>query len=186
MSFVPGDPKGHKRETRDTSSIFLQSHLPNNHTYPKPKPLTQKTMVSIKQFFSAHAKLYPASMVPGAIEEPVIAPKKVSVFKNFFKSSPWAAKAKAAVQPAPPVGETKYTLDHEMDALNLWSPWAAKTKAAVQPAPPAGDILDHEMDALNLWSPWAAKSKAAKGMAPLTERELENIKNKSWTVERRA
>ena len=112
-------------------------------------------MSSIKQFFSAHAKLYPASMVPGAIEEPVIAPKKVSVFKNFFKSSPWAAKAKAAVQPAPPVGETKYTLDHEMDALNLWSPWAAKTKAA-------------------------------KGMAPLTERELENIKNKSWTVERRA
>lgn len=129
-------------------------------------------MVSIKQFFSAHAKLYPASMVPEkpeaekvfkkhyhvdvevaeAIEEPVIAPEKVSVFKNFFKSSPWAAKAKAAVQPAPPAGETKYTLDHEMDALNLWSPWAAKSKP----------------------------------LAPLTERELENIKNKSWTVERRA
>jgi hypothetical protein len=135
-------------------------------------------MVSIKQFFSAHAKLYPASMVSEAkpevpeskkryyhvdVEVPehvksmyvdVEEPEKVSVFK-IFKSSPWAAKAKAAVQPAPPAGETKYMLDHEMDALNLWSPWAAKTKAA-------------------------------KGMAPLTKRELENIKNKSWTVERRA
>ena len=149
-------------------------------------------MVLIRQF-SEHAMLYPASMVPEHVEsmyvpEPIIKPGKVSVFK-IFKSSPWAAKAKAAVQPAPPVGETKYTLDHEMDALNLWSPWAAKTKAAVQPAPPAGETkytLDHEMDALNLWSPWAAKTKAAKGMAPLTERELENIKNKSWTVERRA
>ena len=115
-------------------------------------------MVLIRQF-SEHAMLYPASMVPEHVEsmyvpEPIIKPGKVSVFK-IFKSSPWAAKAKAAVQPAPPAGETKYTLDHEMDALNLWSPWAAKTKAA-------------------------------KGMAPLTERELENIKNKSWTVERRA
>jgi hypothetical protein len=121
----------------------------------------------------------------GAIEEPVIAPEKVSVFKNFFKSSPWAAKAKAAKAPAPPAGETKFTRDHEMDALNLWSPWAAKTKAAVQPAPPAGETkytLDHEMDAFNVWSPWAAKSKP---LAPLTEREPETIKNKSWTVERR-
>ena len=134
-------------------------------------------MVSIKQFFSAHTKLYPASMVsekaeaeqskkryyhvdvevPGSIEEPVIAPEKVSVFKSFFAghSAIWDAKINAAKAPAPPAGETKYTLDHEMDAFNLWSPWAAKTKAA-------------------------------KGMAPLTERELENIKNKSWTVERRA
>ena len=164
-------------------------------------------MVSIKRTFSEHAMLYPASMVPEKvekseatslkaltdylskmyhvdveeIEEPVIAPEKVSVFTSI-----WAAKTKAAVQPAPPAGETKYTLDHEMDALNLWSPWAAKAKAAKAPAPPAGETkytLDHEMDALNLWSPWAAK--IAKGMAPLTERELENIKNKSWTVERR-
>jgi len=117
-------------------------------------------MVSIKQFFSAHAKLYPASMVPvpEKVESKmyhvdVEVPEKVSVFK-IFNTSIWAAKTKAAVQPAPPAGETKYMLDHEMDALNLWSPWAAKTKA--------------------------------KGMAPLTERELENIKNKSWTVERRA
>jgi hypothetical protein len=138
----------YKRGEKDASSIFLQSHLPNNHL---PKPLTQADMSSIKQFFSAHAKLYPASMVP----EPIIKPGKVSVFKNFFKSSPWVAKAKAAKAPAPPAGETKYTLDHEMDALNLWSPWAAK-------------------------------SKAAKGMTPLTDRELETIKNKSWSVERRA
>jgi len=114
-------------------------------------------MVSIKQFFSAHAKLYPASMVPEVEAKmyhvDVEVPEKVSVFK-IFNTSIWAAKTKAAVQPAPPAGETKYMLDHEMDALNLWSPWAAKTKA--------------------------------KGMAPLTERELENIKNKSWTVERRA
>ena len=72
--------------------------------------------------------------VAEAIEN-VIAPKKVSAFKNFFKSSPWAAKAKAAKASAPPAGETKYTLDHEMDALNLWSPWAAKTKAAKGMAP---------------------------------------------------
>ncbi|AGE48668.1 hypothetical protein PBCVAP110A_003L [Paramecium bursaria Chlorella virus AP110A] len=125
--------------------------------------------------------------VAGTIEEPVIAPEKVSVFKSYFAGHKaiWAAKTKAAVQPAPPADETKYTLDHEMDALNLWSPWAAKTKAAKAPAPPAGETkytLDHEMDAFNLWSPWAAKTKAAKGMAPLTERERENIKNKSWTV----
>jgi hypothetical protein len=147
-------------------------------------------MVSIKQFFSEHAMLYNAKVKkvekpnaekpnaeksdakkmyhvdvavpesieympkPGKFQAKLDACNKVSVFK-IFKSSPWAAKTKAAVQPAPPAGETKYTLDHEMDALNLWSPWAAKTKAA-------------------------------KGMAPLTERELENIKNKSWTVERRA
>ena len=165
-------------------------------------------MSSIKQFFSAHAKLSPASMVseakpkvpdakkhyhvdvevPGAIEEPVLAPEKVSVFKSYFAGHKaiWAAKTKAAVQPAPPAGKTKYMLDHEMDALNLWSPWAAKTKAAKAPAPPAGETkytLDHEMDAFNLWSPWAAKSKP---LAPLTDRELETIKNKSWTVERRA
>ena len=58
--------------------------------------------------------------------------------------------------------------------------------AKCNPRPRRRYTLDHEMDALNLWSPWAAKTKAAKGMAPLTERELENIKNKSWTVERRA
>ncbi|ABT13557.1 hypothetical protein MT325_m841R [Paramecium bursaria chlorella virus MT325] len=125
-------------------------------------------MVSIKQFFSEHATLYNAKVempeqskkhyhvdveVAGAIEEPVIAPEKVSVFKSYFAGHKaiWAAKTKAAKAPAPPAGETKYTLDHEMDAFNLWSPWAAKTKAA-------------------------------KGMAPLTERERENIKNKSWTV----
>ncbi|AGE49679.1 hypothetical protein PBCVCan184_007L [Paramecium bursaria Chlorella virus Can18-4] len=149
-------------------------------------------MVSIKQFFSEHAMLYNAKVeakpeskeryhvdvavpehledpvlkpekaeskkhyhvdveVAGAIEEPVIAPEKVSVFKSYFAGHKaiWAAKTKAIT--APPAGETKYTLDHEMDALNLWSPWAAKTKAA-------------------------------KGMAPLTEWERENIKNKSWTV----
>ena len=126
--------------------------------------------------------------MPGAIEEPVLAPEKVSVFKSYFAGHKaiWAAKTKAAVQPAPPAGKTKYMLDHEMDALNLWSPWAAKTKAAKAPAPPAGETkytLDHEMDAFNLWSPWAAKSKP---LAPLTDRELETIKNKSWTVERRA
>ena len=121
--------------------------------------------MSIKQFFSEHAMLYNAKAekpeskeryhvdveVAGTIEEPVIAPEKVSVFKSFFNTSIWAAKTKAAKAPAPPAGETKYTLDHEMDALNLWSPWAAKTKAAKAPA-------------------------------PLTERERENIKNKSWTV----
>ncbi|AGE50695.1 hypothetical protein PBCVCVB1_006L [Paramecium bursaria Chlorella virus CVB-1] len=151
--------------------------------------------MSTKQFFSEHAKLYNAKVeakpeskeryhvdvavpehledpvlkpekaevfkkryhvdveVPGSIEEPVIAPEKVSVFKSYFAGHKaiWAAKTKAAKAPAPPAGETKYTLDHEMDAFNLWSPWAAKTKAA-------------------------------KGMEPLTERERENIKNKSWTV----
>ena len=126
-------------------------------------------MVSIKQFFSEHAKLYTASVVP---EVPEQSEKR---YYHVDVEEPGSIEA--------PV------IAPEMDALNLWSPWAAKTKAAVQPAPPAGETkytLDHEMDALNLWSPWAAKTKAAKGMAPLTERELENIKNKSWTVERRA
>ena len=164
MLFDPGGGMVYKRGEKDASSIFLQSHLPNNHKQTNKRP-TNQTMSSIKQFFSEHAKLYPASMVPEKVEKveskkhyhvdvavPIIKPEKVSVFKNFFKSSPWAAKAKAAKAPAPPAGETKYTLDHEMDALNLWSPWAAKSKA----------------------------------LAPLTERELETIKNKSWTVERRA
>ncbi|AGE53049.1 hypothetical protein PBCVFr5L_033L [Paramecium bursaria Chlorella virus Fr5L] len=126
-------------------------------------------MVSIKQFFSEHAKLYTASVVPDA--------EKVDAKRYYHVDVEEPGSIEAPV------------IAPEMDALNLWSPWAAKTKAAVQPAPPAGETkytLDHEMDALNLWSPWAAKTKAAKGMAPLTERELENIKNKSWTVERRA
>jgi hypothetical protein len=98
-------------------------------------------------------KHYPTERYHVDVAEPIIKPEKVSVFKSYFAGHKaiWAAKSKAAVQPAPPAGETKYTLDHEMDALNLWSPWAAK----------------------------------AKPLAPLTDRELETIKNKSWTVERR-
>jgi len=128
-------------------------------------------MVSIKQFFSEHAMLYNAK-----VEKPEV-PEHVDAKRYYHVDVEVPEQVEAPV------------IAPEMDALNLWSPWAAKTKAAVQPAPPAGETkytLDHEMDALNLWSPWAAKTKAAKGMAPLTERELENIKNKSWTVERRA
>jgi len=128
-------------------------------------------MVSIKQFFSEHAMLYNAKVeakpekveskkryhVDVEVPEPIEympKPEKVSVFKSYFAGHKaiWAAKTKAAKAPAPPAGETKYTLDHEMDAFNLWSPWAAKSKP----------------------------------LAPLTDRELETIKNKSWTVERRA
>lgn len=129
--------------------------------------------MSIKQFFSAHAKLFPASMVPAktekaeakehyhtdvlvpeTIEDPAPVPRASKIIKSFFtaQNAIWAAKTKAAVKPAPPAGETKYTIDHEMDALNLWAIWAAKTKP----------------------------------IAPMTEREIENIKNKSWTAERRA
>jgi hypothetical protein len=160
----------YKRDTCDTKNISSPPTIYPTITIiyqSHPKPL--KAM-SIKQFFSEHAMLYNAKVempekpeskeryhvdveVAGTIEEPVIAPEKVSVFKSYVAGHKaiWAAKTKAAKAPAPPAGETKYTLDHEMDALNLWSPWAAKTKAA-------------------------------KGMAPLTERERENIKNKSWTV----
>ncbi|AGE53037.1 hypothetical protein PBCVOR070422_004L [Paramecium bursaria Chlorella virus OR0704.2.2] len=129
-------------------------------------------MVSIKQFFSAHAMLYSKKFADAEKSD-----------AEHVDAEMYHVDVEVPEQVEAPV------IAPEMDALNLWSPWAAKTKAAVQPAPPAGETkytLDHEMDALNLWSPWAAKTKAAKGMAPLTERELENIKNKSWTVERRA
>ena len=95
-------------------------------------------MVSIKQFFSAHAMLYS---------------------KKF---------ADAEKSDAEHVDAEMYHVDVEV------------------PEQVEAPVIAPEMDALNLWSPWAAKTKAAKGMAPLTERELENIKNKSWTVERRA
>lgn len=125
-------------------------------------------MFSIKQFFSEHAGLYNKKveksvkaeekehyhieiLVPETIEDPAPVPRtsKMMSIKSFFNyNAIWAAKTNSAVKPAPPAGETKYTLDHEMDALNLWAPWAAKTKP----------------------------------LAPLTEREIENIKKKSWTV----
>ena len=113
--------------------------------------------MSLKNF-SMHTKLFPASMVPAKPEHyhvDVLVPEAIEgpVMK------PKAAKT-----------------------LNLWSPWAAKADAAKAPAPPAGETKytrDHEMDALNLWSPWAAKSKP---LAPMTEREINNIKNKTWTV----
>ena len=92
-------------------------------------------MVSIKQFFSAHAKLYS---------------KK---FADAEKSDAEHVEAKRY-----------YHVDVE------------------EPGSIEAPVIAPEMDALNLWSPWAAKTKAAKGMAPLTEREQENIKNKSWTV----
>ncbi|AGE58195.1 hypothetical protein PBCVNW6652_990R [Paramecium bursaria Chlorella virus NW665.2] len=172
--------------------------------------------MSIKQFFSEHAKLYTVSMghqepaheqkeryhvdveVPEKLEDPVLKPEKPESKKHYHVDVEVPEKLEAPVMK--PESKKHYHIDVEVPesieepviapkpkALNLWSPWAAKTKAIT--APPAGETkytLDHEMDAFNLWSPWAAKTKAAKGMAPLTERELENIKNKSWTVERRA
>ncbi|AGE57856.1 hypothetical protein PBCVNW6652_001L [Paramecium bursaria Chlorella virus NW665.2] len=150
-------------------------------------------MSSIKQFFSEHAKLYTVSTghqepaheqkkryhvdveVPEHLEDPVLKPEKPESKKHYH------------IDVEVPESIEEPVIAPKPKALNLWSPWAAKTKAIT--APPAGETkytLDHEMDAFNLWSPWAAKTKAAKGMAPLTERELENIKNKSWTVERRA
>ena len=135
-------------------------------------------MVSIKQFFSEHAVLYSKKFADA--EKSEAKAEKVESKKRYHVD----VEVPEHVEYMPKPGK----FQAKLDACNT-SIWAAKTKAAVQPAPPAGETkytLDHEMDALNLWSPWAAKTKAAKGMAPLTERELETIKNKSWTVERRA
>ncbi|AGE56168.1 hypothetical protein PBCVNEJV1_060L [Paramecium bursaria Chlorella virus NE-JV-1] len=128
--------------------------------------------MSIKSFFAEHNAILAANIPrkpekslkkhyhvdvesPEAIEAPKIANTSKMSIKSFFTdhNGIWAKKIDAAKASAPPVGfKTKYMLDQEMDAFNLWSPWAAKSK----PLP------------------------------PMTEREIENLKNKSWTVERRA
>ncbi|AGE56170.1 hypothetical protein PBCVNEJV1_067L [Paramecium bursaria Chlorella virus NE-JV-1] len=123
-------------------------------------------MSAIKSFFAEHNAILAANM-----------PRKTNDQKKHYHvdvSSSETIEAPKIEKKAP----RKF--------LNLWSPWAAKIKAAKAPAPPAGEtkyMLDHEMDALNLWSPWIAKSRP---LPPMTEREIENLKNKSWTVERRA
>ncbi|AGE59277.1 hypothetical protein PBCVOR070422_963R [Paramecium bursaria Chlorella virus OR0704.2.2] len=78
-------------------------------------------MVSIKQFFSAHAMLYSKKFADAEKSD-----------AEHVDAEMYHVDVEVPEQVEAPV------IAPEMDALNLWSPWAAKTKAAVQPAPPAG------------------------------------------------
>lgn len=74
--------------------------------------------MSIKQFFSAHAKQFPASMVPAKTEKA----KDGDFAKEHYHIDILVPESIEDPMPMP--------MKKERSPLNLWAPWAAKVEAA--------------------------------------------------------
>ena len=127
--------------------------------------------MSIKSFFAEHNAILAAN-IPRKPEKSLKKHYHVDVESPETIDSPKIANTRSKMSAI-----KSFFADHN-------SIWAKKIEAAKSLAPPAGEtkyMRDHELDSFNLWSPWIAKSRP---LPPMSEREIENLNNKSWTVER--